>query len=79
VGKLYGCAPFSEHFCTGERNFWRKFRKFIENYIFILANHGVSGCVSIQMPFFKLLIAQISANFVYFTKNALHIKKNRKW
>jgi len=27
------------------------------------------------MPFFKLLIAQISANFVYLTKNAPHLKK----
>jgi len=27
------------------------------------------------MPFFKLLIAQISANFVYFTKNIPHLEK----
>jgi len=29
--------------------------------------------------FWKLLIAQFGANFVYFKKNAPHFKKNRQW
>jgi hypothetical protein len=45
-----------------------------------LLNHRVSGGVSIQMAFLlKLSIAQFGAVIFYFTKNAPHLKKNRKW
>jgi len=73
MGKFYGNAPFLGHFWTGEKLFWRDFGKFIETYFFILLNHGVSGRVSIQMPFFEAFNCSIWCYFFFFTKNAPYL------
>jgi len=53
MGTFYGYAPFSGHFWTSEIIFGGTLENLLEHIFFILLNHGVSGSVSIQMPFFE--------------------------
>jgi len=58
------------------REFFGRILQILLKNIFILMSHGVSGSVSTQMPIFEAFNCSIWRNSFYFTKNALHLKKN---